>query len=208
MTRPVKQADLFDAILTVLGMPPDAQAPFLVTRHSLRESARPFRILVLDDRSRGHTRLVRVLEEDGHTVLMARTQAEARTVFAQQPIDVVFAESRWTGLDPGRVITLARSHTHGEPPAVIAIALRWSAAARRRAQQAGIHACLARPLRASSVRRMVQAVRASAELSARPASRKRASGTGPSERVSGRRARREPPTAREVRRMDDNGEVR
>jgi CheY-like chemotaxis protein len=160
LTRPVKRADLFDAILTVLGMPPDAPFPFLVTRHSLRESARPLRVLVLDGRPRDQGLLVRVLEEDGHTVLTAATPAEARTAFEQQPIDVVFAEPRWSGLGAERVIALARERTHGEPPAVVAIATRWSAAARRRASDTGIQACLARPLRAAGVRRVLEVVRA------------------------------------------------
>ena len=159
LTRPVSQADLFDAILTVLGMPPEAPAPFLVTRHSLRERARPLRVLVLDDQPRDHALLVRTLEEDGHTVLTAATPAEAVAVFEQQPINVVLVEEHWCGLEAERVVALAREPAHGEPPAVIAVARRWSVSAHRHAQRAGIQACLARPLRAASVRKAIEAVR-------------------------------------------------
>jgi CheY-like chemotaxis protein len=168
LTRPVTRADLFDAILTVLGMPADRPTPFLVTRHSLRESARPLRILLLDASPRDQALMVRVLEEEGHTVLIARTREEALAVFEQQPIDVLCAEPRWSGLGLERLMALARDRTHGEPPACIAIAPRWSPGARRRAQQAGVQACLGRPLRAAPLRRVIQAVRTAAEPPARP----------------------------------------
>ncbi len=192
LTRPVKQADLFDAILTVLGMPTEGPAAFLVTRHSLRESARPLRMLVLDARPRDRARLSQVLEEDGHTVLTAGTREEALAAFEHQPIHVVFTESRWSGLDAARVIALARERTHGELPVFIAIAAGWSAAARRRAQQAGIQACLARPLRAARLRQVIEAVRAAPEPPGLPhpmtCFRRPSGGTrGLSAKASGRR---------------------
>ena len=160
LTRPVKRADLYDALLTVLGMPTGVPTPFLVTRHSLREGARSMRVLVLDGRAEDRKRLAESLEVDGETVLAARSPEEAREAFEQQPIGVVFVERGWRGLSMPRVIALARKRAQGEVPIFVAVAGRWPAAARRQARQAGVHSCLARPLQRAKLRGVIAAVRA------------------------------------------------
>jgi CheY-like chemotaxis protein len=49
LMKPVKQAELLDAILLSLGTPSGSSSPSLVTRHSLREERRRLRILLAED---------------------------------------------------------------------------------------------------------------------------------------------------------------
>jgi CheY-like chemotaxis protein len=159
LTRPLKSADLFDAILTVLGMSPGQEPLFLITRHSLRESARPLRVLVLTTRVHDRAKLAEVLEEDGHTVLSAGNSAQAASTLRQQPVDLVFAALRWSGLGAEGVITLLEAAQGAERPACVAIAPHWTGPAKRRAISAGMQACLTRPLRPAQLRRVVEQIR-------------------------------------------------
>ena len=50
LTKPIRQAELMDAILTALGNAPEAKTrPALVTRHSLRESQAELQVLLAED---------------------------------------------------------------------------------------------------------------------------------------------------------------
>jgi CheY-like chemotaxis protein len=161
LTRPLKRADMFDAILTVLGMPPGQDPLFLITRHSLRESARPLRVLLLSVRPGERARLTKVLEEDGHTVLSARTRPDAAAALRHQPIDIVFAEARWSGLDPEGLVKLLEPGEDADRPVCVAMASSWTAAGRRRALAAGLRACLTRPIRPAQLRRIIDEFRGS-----------------------------------------------
>ena len=82
LTKPIRQSDLLDAIITVTGKFPGKSEPVpLVTRHSLRESQRHFNILLAEDNAVNQTLAVRLLEKHGHSVVVTGNGREALATF-------------------------------------------------------------------------------------------------------------------------------
>jgi CheY-like chemotaxis protein/HPt (histidine-containing phosphotransfer) domain-containing protein len=82
LTKPIRQSDLLDAIITVIGKSPGKAEPVpLVTRHSLRETQRNFHILLAEDNAVNQTLAVRLLEKHGHTVVVTGNGREALAAF-------------------------------------------------------------------------------------------------------------------------------
>jgi CheY-like chemotaxis protein/HPt (histidine-containing phosphotransfer) domain-containing protein len=81
LTKPVKQSELHDVILSSLGQKPaESDRISLVTRHSLRESRRKLRFLVAEDNPVNQRLISRLLEKRGHTVVVANNGREALTI--------------------------------------------------------------------------------------------------------------------------------
>jgi CheY-like chemotaxis protein len=72
LVKPIRQAELREAILSVLGAKPQPQQTTpLVTRHTLRERRRGLRVLLAEDNAVNQQLAVRLLEKRGHTVVVA-----------------------------------------------------------------------------------------------------------------------------------------
>jgi two-component system sensor histidine kinase/response regulator len=66
LTKPVRQVELREAILKVLGMPNEkTHGQKLVTRHSLREARPQLRILLAEDNAINRELAVRLLDQAG-----------------------------------------------------------------------------------------------------------------------------------------------
>jgi CheY-like chemotaxis protein len=84
LTKPIRQSELRDAILTVLGaktLLPQGQQP--VTRHSLRERRRGLHLLLVEDNLVNQHIAVRLLEKRGHQVVVANDGKEAVELLAK-----------------------------------------------------------------------------------------------------------------------------
>src|SRR5277367_1541675 len=94
ITKPFKQAELLDAILTALGTTPQPDAPpKLITRHSLREETpRGLRILVAEDNAVNQVLAVRLLEKRGHSVRVAANGKLALESLQKEELDVVLMD--------------------------------------------------------------------------------------------------------------------
>ncbi|MGH9711769.1 MAG: MHYT domain-containing protein [Candidatus Acidiferrales bacterium] len=93
LTKPIKQSDLFDAILIALGTVPPKGAPApLITRHSVREDRHSLRILLAEDNSVNQVLAVRLLEKRGHKVTVAANGLEALAALDKQPYDLVLMD--------------------------------------------------------------------------------------------------------------------
>ena len=82
LTKPIKQSELFDAILTVLdihGAEPGEND--LVTKHSIRESRTWLRILLAEDNVVNQRLAVKVLNKRGYCVVVAGNGKEAVAAF-------------------------------------------------------------------------------------------------------------------------------
>ncbi len=93
LTKPVKQSELFSAILALLGASTAKQrGPQLITRHSLRENREGYQILLAED-NRVNQRLAgRLLEKAGHSVVIASNGLEAVAAFEKENFDLILMD--------------------------------------------------------------------------------------------------------------------
>ena len=100
LTKPVRQAELLDAILTALGTKPKKQArPALITRHSLREDHGHLRILLVEDNAVNQLLAQRMLEKRGHTVNVATNGKEALAALEANSYQLVFMDVQMPEMD-------------------------------------------------------------------------------------------------------------
>jgi two-component system, sensor histidine kinase and response regulator len=93
LTKPFKQSELLQAILTALGTARELDdVPKLITRHSLRESSVKLRILLAEDNAVNQLLAVRLLEKRGHTVRVAANGKETLICLAQDEYDIVLMD--------------------------------------------------------------------------------------------------------------------
>src|SRR5277367_674331 len=93
LTKPVRQSELMDAILTALGTRAKSEAkPALVTRHSLRESQNRLRVLLAEDNAVNQLVALRLLERFGHTVTVAANGKKAVEAWEKGVFDAILMD--------------------------------------------------------------------------------------------------------------------
>jgi two-component system sensor histidine kinase/response regulator len=91
--KPVKPAELFSAICTVMEMNPAAsERRPLVTSHAIRKSRRSLRVLVAEDNLVNQRLALRLLEKAGDTVVLASNGREAVDTLKKGAFDVILMD--------------------------------------------------------------------------------------------------------------------
>jgi PAS domain S-box-containing protein len=90
LMKPIAQSELFDAIMTALGVSQHL-AP-LTTRHSLKEMRRRLNLLLAEDNAVNQTLATRLLEKLGHTVTVANNGIEAVEHWQRGQFDAILMD--------------------------------------------------------------------------------------------------------------------
>jgi two-component system sensor histidine kinase/response regulator len=146
LTKPVRQDELLDAILVALSSRPK-RAP-LVTRHSLREERRQFRILLAEDNPVNQVVAVRLLEKNGHTVTVAENGRIALDIWQRQPFDLILMDVQMPEMDGLQATQAIRDHerrNRGHIP-VVAMTAHAMKGDQERCLAAGMDAYLTKPI--------------------------------------------------------------
>jgi CheY-like chemotaxis protein len=98
LTKPVKQADLYRAILSALGSP-DARPKATATSPPPQRTARALHVLLAEDNLVNQKLAVRLLEKQGHAVEVANNGKEAVKAYQRQPFDVVLMDVQMPEMD-------------------------------------------------------------------------------------------------------------
>src|SRR3954463_1596042 len=100
-TKPIRQADLLDAILMAMGRRPASseQPQPLITRHHIRERRRPLQVLVAEDNLVNQMLVVTLLMKAGHEVALVSNGAEAVAIWKQEPFDVILMDMQMPEMD-------------------------------------------------------------------------------------------------------------
>jgi signal transduction histidine kinase/DNA-binding response OmpR family regulator len=154
LTKPIRQSVLLDAILAVLTNPGRRGAPAaLVTRHSVRESQRPMRILLAEDNAVNQLVALRILEKRGHTVVVALNGREAVAAVEREPFDVILMDVQMPeldGLEATAFIRKAEAGTGRHVP-IVALTAHAMREDRERCLNAGMDQYLAKPFKAGDL---------------------------------------------------------
>jgi two-component system sensor histidine kinase/response regulator len=100
LTKPVRQSELMDTILTALGTRAKTEPrPALVTRHTLRESQNRLRVLLAEDNAVNQLVALRLLERFGHTVTVAANGKKALEAWEKGGFDAILMDVQMPEMD-------------------------------------------------------------------------------------------------------------
>jgi len=180
LTKPVRQSELLDAILTVLGMA-DTEAGRLVTRHSLNEARRRLHILIAEDNVVNQTLAVRVLEKRGHTTVVVGSGRGAVEALGRDTFDLVLMDVQMPEMDGFEATEQIRDpgstvRDHDIP--ILAMTAHAMKGDRERCLEAGMDGYVAKPLRPQELFEAIESVRRKPSDTEEAASRAVSSASG------------------------------
>jgi signal transduction histidine kinase/DNA-binding response OmpR family regulator len=173
LLKPVLKADLLAAILAALSQRQVemSASPALVTRHTLRESARKLRILVAEDNTVNQVVIIRALQKMGHTPVLAQNGKEALALARAEKFDIVFMDVQMPEMD-GLAATAAireSEKTSGTHLPIFAMTAHAMMGDRERCLEAGMDGYIAKPVRFSDIEQTLSSLASAPVTPAKPA---------------------------------------
>jgi CheY-like chemotaxis protein len=152
LTKPVKQSDLLDSILTAFApAPPERRAA--PARGPRAERGRRLRVLVAEDNATNQRLVTTILAQRGHRVTRATSGRQAVERSAARPFDLILMDVQMPEMD-GFEATAAirhRERIHGGHVPVVAMTAHAMAGDRERCLAAGMDDYVSKPLRAEEL---------------------------------------------------------
>jgi CheY-like chemotaxis protein/HPt (histidine-containing phosphotransfer) domain-containing protein len=158
LTKPIKQSDLLDTIVSVLGKSSSEERPTLVTRHSIRESRRQLKILMAEDNIVNQKLATRVLERRGHTVVVANNGEETLATLEEDSFDLVLMDVQMpemNGFEATAAIRQKEKGTGVHIP-IIAMTARAMKGDRERCLKEGMDGYVSKPIKAEELFEMIE----------------------------------------------------
>jgi signal transduction histidine kinase/DNA-binding response OmpR family regulator len=151
LTKPVKQSDLLDAILTVLGEP-DHPEPLrtALTPPPQAAALRPLRILLAEDNPVNQKVAQHMLQKAGHEVVVAGDGKQAVEAVGREPFDVVLMDVQMPEMDGLEATAHLRRHEEGTGRRLPIVAMTAHAMKgdRERCLEAGMDGYVSKPVQA------------------------------------------------------------
>jgi signal transduction histidine kinase/DNA-binding response OmpR family regulator len=163
LMKPIRQAELLDAICKVLNRVPKTPIAALVTRHSLQEDKHHARILLAEDNAVNQTLAVRLLEKRGYWVKVAGNGRAALEAFENEPFDIVLMDIQMPGMDGFEATAAIREKeklTGGHVP-IIAMTAHALKGDQERCLAAGMDGYVSKPIRTSELFSTIESLLAS-----------------------------------------------
>ncbi|MBI3663372.1 MAG: PAS domain S-box protein [Acidobacteria bacterium] len=150
LTKPVRQSELLDATLNVLGTHrAKVESPPLVTRHSIREQRKGLKILLAEDNAVNQQVAIRILGSRGHTVVIAGNGREAVEALDREAFDLVLMDGQMPEMNGFEATALIREKekASGKHVPIIALTAHAMQGDRERFLEAGMDGYVAKPIR-------------------------------------------------------------
>jgi two-component system, sensor histidine kinase and response regulator len=161
LIKPVLQSDLLEVLLRVLGpRPDDAQTTQLITRHSLREGRVPLRVLLAEDNLVNQRLAVRLLEKEGHSVVVAADGMKALEALERQQFDLILMDVQMPVMD-GLEATAAirkREAADGQHIPIVAMTAHAMAGDRQRFLALGMDGYVSKPIHSRDLYDVIDSV--------------------------------------------------
>jgi two-component system, sensor histidine kinase and response regulator len=149
LTKPAGDSEFVEAILRALGRPVGVGEPVpLVTRHSLRETQKILRVLVVDDNPVNLHLAVRLVEKQGHSVVAVASGRRALDALEEDHFDAVLMDVQMPemdGLQATQAIRRKERETGAHLP-IIAITAHAMQGDRQRCLAAGMDGYVTKPI--------------------------------------------------------------
>jgi two-component system sensor histidine kinase/response regulator len=150
LPKPVKQSDLFDAIMLALGMRSlDRDDRPLITLASVRGGQPRYRILLAEDNPINLKVATRLLEKRGHTVVTASDGAKTLAAIKRHRFDVVLMDvqmPRMSGFEVTAAVRASEKRTNTHLP-IIAMTAHALKGDREKCLEAGMDDYVSKPLK-------------------------------------------------------------
>jgi PAS domain S-box-containing protein len=98
LVKPVKQSELFNAMMMALGHPIDEEVPRM-TQHAIREAQKQLSILLVEDNPVNQKVAAAMLKRRGHRVAVASNGREALETLDKEPVDMVLMDVQMPEMD-------------------------------------------------------------------------------------------------------------
>ena len=149
LIKPVLQSDLLETLLRVMGPRSDSAAPLqLVTRHTLREARLPLRVLLAEDNHVNQRLAVRLLEKEGHNVVVAGDGVQALEALEKQQFDLILMDVQMPLMDGVEATAAIRKREAGNGAHIPIVAMTAHAMAgdRQRFLSLGMDGYVSKPI--------------------------------------------------------------
>jgi PAS domain S-box-containing protein len=148
VTKPVKQSDLWDAIITALHVAARQKGRPSVAQRRSRTAQHPLRILLAEDNPVNQEVAVHLIERRGHSVIVAENGREAIEAIERHKFDLVLMDVQMPemgGLEATRIIR-EKEKGSGHHLPIIAMTAHAMQGDREQCLEAGMDGYLAKPI--------------------------------------------------------------
>jgi len=161
LLKPVKQSDLFAAIVRTLNRNAEEEnANTLTTRHSLRESHRPLHILLAEDNLINQKLAVRVLNNMGHSVVVAQNGEEAVARYQKENFDLILMDIQMPKMDGFQATAAIRNleAQTGRHIPIVAMTAHALKGDEERCLAAGMDGYVSKPIKLQELFRVIESL--------------------------------------------------
>jgi two-component system, sensor histidine kinase and response regulator len=154
LTKPIKRAELLNAILTAVAGPGDEKQRVATgTRGTLGTSERRLSLLLTEDNVVNQKLAVRLLEKRGHSVVVAGNGREALEALERQAFDVVLMDVQMPEMDgfEATAAIRAREKVTGSHVPIVAMTAHARKGDRERCLDVGMDGYISKPLQPSEL---------------------------------------------------------
>ena len=160
LTKPIKQSELFDAIISAIGEPGPRRSPGMLPRKKGRAEQGELRVLVAEDHEVNQLVARRILEKLGHRVSVVGTGREALSAVQSRRFDLVAMDVQMPemdGLGATRAIRSWEEKTGTHIP-ILAMTAHAMEGDSERCLASGMDGYISKPLRARELERAISQV--------------------------------------------------
>jgi CheY-like chemotaxis protein len=160
LIKPVKQRDLFDAIMVALGTPRVAKQLARSSSPSLPEIRQQLHVLLAEDNQVNQRLVARLLEKRGHTVVVATNGLEVLEALKKDVFHLILMDVQMPqmgGLEATTAIRAREKETGGHVP-IIALTAHAMSGDRDRCLAVGMDGYIAKPINPKELFDLIDAV--------------------------------------------------
>jgi CheY-like chemotaxis protein len=147
LLKPVRQSQLFDALMDVLETAPEVkEEPRLVTRHTIEEERRRLHILLAEDNAVNQRLATVMLEKAGYAVRAVDNGREAIKALEEERFDLVLMDVQMPEMDGFQATRAIRERSEWQDLPVIAMTAHAMKGDRERCLEAGMDDYVSKPI--------------------------------------------------------------